>query len=271
MLILCILPWRAALNGSILELIARVVSWCEEPQGRRQGRKDGHLPAETVRVLATLRQFLREGTPWRSLRATEAKASGATLRRRLASWARVGVLQHAHSMLVGMLRGQPDLACDMIVDSCSVRAKRGGELTGPNPTNRSKQGTKYHVAVNGDDEPVACAATGANVNDTLLFKRLFLAALAVMARIRVFADKGYDAEANRILCRLHRRTPRIGKRRQPHGSGLGTRRWPIERADAWLLENKRLALRYDRLGLIVESLLQAACIFLVANRLTREF
>jgi len=30
-------------------------------------------------------------------------------------------------------------------------------------------------------------------------------------------------------------------------------------------------LRYDRLGLIIESLLQAACVFLVAPRLTKEF
>ncbi len=52
---------------------------------------------------------------------------------------------------------------------------------------------------------------------------------------------------------------------------LGKRRWPVERANAWLLENKRLGLRYDRLGFIVESLLQAACIFLVAPRLAREF
>jgi hypothetical protein len=47
--------------------------------------------------------------------------------------------------------------------------------------------------------------------------------------------------------------------------------WPVERANAWLLENKRLGLRYDRLGFIVEALLQAACIFLVAPRLAREF
>jgi len=32
-------------------------------------------------VLATLRRFLREGTPWRSLTATAAQASGSTLRR----------------------------------------------------------------------------------------------------------------------------------------------------------------------------------------------
>jgi transposase len=58
---------------------------------------------------------------------------------------------------------------------------------------------------------------------------------------------------------------------QPRGSGLGKRRWPVERSNAWVLENKRLALRYDRLGFIVQSLLQSACIFLVAGRLAREF
>ena len=56
-----------------------------------------------------------------------------------------------------MLRGDPDL----ILDSCSVPAKRGGDLTGPNPTDRAKRGTKYHVAVRSDGVPVACAATAA--------------------------------------------------------------------------------------------------------------
>jgi len=103
------------------------------------------------------------------------------------------------------------------------------------------------------------------VNDTVVFERLFRAAFAVMVRVRTaFADKGYDAEANREVCRSYGSEPRIHKRGQPHGSGLGKRRWPVERANAWLLENKRLGLRYDRLSFIVESLLQAACIFLVA-------
>src|SRR5881392_3753795 len=146
----------------ILDLIATVIERCEGPGEPGPG----HPPAETVRVLATLRRFLREGTPWRSL--------------------------------VAMLRGHPDL----ILDRCSVRAKRGGDLTGPNPTDRGKRGTKYHIATRGDGVPVACAATAANVNDTLLFERLFLTAFAVVAKIgTVFADKGYDAEPHRELCR----------------------------------------------------------------------
>src|SRR3954465_506617 len=180
-----------------------------------------------------------------------------------------------------MLRGHPDL----ILDTCSVRAKRGGDLTGPNPTDRGKRGTKhhiapaggrrgpkYHAATGGDGMPVACIATAANVNDTLAFERLFLAAFAVMARIRtVFADKGYDAERPRELCHAFDVEPQIHKRGQPRGSGLGKHRWPVERSNAWILENRRLALRYDRLGFIIQSLLQAACIFLVAPRLAHQF
>ncbi len=248
----------------ILRLIATAIDRCEPMRGG--GR--GHPPGETVRVLATLRRFLREGTPWRSLTATEDQASGSTLRRCLVRWSRSGLLARVHAMLVGMLRGHPDL----VFDSCSVRAKRGGDLTGPNPTDRAKRGTKYHIAVHGDGVPVACTATAANVNDTVMFERLFLCAFAVTARIRaVFADKGYDAERHRDLCRRFGAEPRIHKRGQPRGSGLGKRRWPVERCNAWILENKRLALCYDRLGFIIQALLQAACTFLVAGRLAREF
>ncbi len=57
---------RTALNTKILDLIATVIECCEPPPEPAPG----HPLAETVRVLATLRQFLREGTPWRSLRAS---------------------------------------------------------------------------------------------------------------------------------------------------------------------------------------------------------
>ena len=146
-----------------------------------------------------------------------------------------------------MLRGKPGL----ILDSCPCAPS---------------------AAANGDGIPVACMATAANVNDTVLFERLFLAAFALMARIStIFADKGHDAESNRALCRDFGAEPHIHKRRQPSGSGLGRQRWPAERSNAWLLKNKRLSLRYDRLGVIVQALLQTACILLVAGRLVQEF
>src|SRR3954464_9133867 len=126
----------AALRVRLLDLIATVIDFCTPPKER--GR--GHPRSATVRVLATLRQFLREGTPWRSLTATAGKVSGSTLRRHLEQWASIGVLAQVHGVLVGMLRGDP------ILDTCSVRAKQGGDLTGPNPTDRGKWGTRYHIA-----------------------------------------------------------------------------------------------------------------------------
>ena len=184
--------------------------------------------------MVTLRRFLRDGTPWRGLIATEDQARGSTLRCCLARWARTGLLAKVHAPLVGMLRGHPD----PILDSCSVRGERGEDLTGPNPTDRAKRGTKYQVAVDGDGVPVACAATAANANDTLVFERLFLAAFAVPARIRtVSADKGHEAERHRDLCRASGAEPRIHKRGHPGGSGLGRRCWPVVRNLAWLLDN----------------------------------
>jgi transposase len=215
----------------ILNLVATVIDACTGPGPAARGR--GHPPAATVRVVAALRRFVREGTPWRSLAASPVQASGSTLRRRLRDWARTNLLQRAHALLVGMVRGHPDLHRDLILDSCSIRAKRGGDLTGPNPTDRGKRGTKYHVAVTGDGLPVACATTAANVNDTVLFERLFLMAFAVVARIRsVFADKGYDAEANRELCRTFGAEPHVHKRGRPRGSGLEPVRKDHERVEA---------------------------------------
>jgi hypothetical protein len=57
----------------LLHLVATVIDAC----GRQPDRGPGHPPAETVRVVATLRRFLREGTPWRGLTATEDQASGS--------------------------------------------------------------------------------------------------------------------------------------------------------------------------------------------------
>ena len=45
---------------------------------------------------------------------------------------------------------------------------------------------------------------------------------------------------------------------------------PVERSNARVLENRRLALRYGRQGNIIQTLLQSACIFLVGGRLARE-
>jgi hypothetical protein len=155
-----------------------------------------------------------------------------------------------------------------VVDSCSVRAKHGGELTGPNPTDRGKAGTKYHVVVATDGLPLGAIPSAANVHDTRLFRhRLRLAQIVCAAITKLYADAGYDSAENRDLCRRDGIQPYIRKIGNAHGSGLGRVRCVVEHDCAWLLANKRLDRRQDRRGHIILALLNAACIFIVANRI----
>jgi transposase len=246
------------------ELVAGIID-------RLEGRpyRTGRPPLPTVEVVETLRFFVREGVQWRELRAAAGRASGSTLRRRLDDWSATALLRRVHVALVRMVRAGPEPACwDVVVDSCSVRAKRGGELTGPNPTDRGKPGTKYHVVASTDGIPLGVVPSAANVHDTRLFPHLLRLAQVVCATIgKLYADAGYDSAENRGLCLRDGIQPCIREVGAPHGSGLGTVRCIVEHDCAWLLANKRLDRRHDRLGRTILVLLTAACIFVVANRL----
>ena len=238
---------------------------------RIEGRpcRTGRPPLPTIEVVETLRFFVREGVQWRELRAAPGRACGSALRRRLDSWAATALLRQVHVALIRMVRAGPEAAAwDVVVDSCSVRAKRGGELTGPNPTDRGKAGAKYHIVASTDGLPLGVVPSAANVHDTRLFPHLLRLAQVVCAAIgRLYADAAYDSADNRGLCLRGGIEPRIRGVGQPHGSGLGSVRCVVEHDCAWLLANKRLDRRQDRLGRVILSLLTAACIFVVANRL----
>ena len=248
-------------------LVANLIDWIEGPRSDHGRRR-----CPTQAVVETLRLFLREGVQWRELRATGDRVCGATLRRRLSEWSAVALLHRVHATLVRMVRSGPEAAAaawDVVIDSCSVRAKRGGELTGPNPTDRAKRGTKYHVLVASDGIPLAALPSAANVNDTMLFPALLRRALVVCTAIaRLYADAAYHSAENRKLCAAEGILPLIRERGEPHGSGLGTVRCVGEHANAWLLANKRLDRRNDRLTNIIDALLTTACILVIANRLT---
>src|SRR5688500_14902007 len=179
---------------------AMVAEVIDRLEGR--SRSTGRPPSPTIKVVETLRFFVREGVQWRELRATAGRACGSTLRRRLDDWSATAVLRRVHVVLVRMVRSGPEVASwDVAVDSCSVRAKRGGELIGPNPTDRGKAGTKYHVVASTDGLPLAAVPSAANVHDTRLFPHLLRLAHVVCATIgRLYADAAYDSAEDRGLC-----------------------------------------------------------------------
>ena len=248
----------------VAELVAGIIDRIEDrPYGT------GRPPLPTIEVVETRRFFVREGVRWRELRAAAGRACGSTLRRRLDGWSATALLRRVRVALIRMVRAGPEAASwDVVVDSCSVRAKRGGELTGPNPTDRGQAGTKYHVVVATDGLPPGVVPSAANVHDARLFPHLLRLAQVVCAAIgRPYADAGDDSAENRGLCLRDGVQPYIRNVGAPHGSGLGTVRCLVEHDCAWLRANKRLDRRHDRLGRVILALLNAACIFVVANRL----
>src|SRR4051812_46483676 len=152
-----------------VQLVAEIIDSIE-----RRSPTTGRPPLPTVKVVETLRHLLREGVQWRELRATAGRACGSTRRRRLDSWHAMALLRQVHAVLIRMVRAGPEIMpWDVVVDGCSARAKRGGELTGPNPTDRGKLGTKYHVVVATDGIPLGAIPSAANVHDTRASSRIF--------------------------------------------------------------------------------------------------
>jgi transposase len=66
----------------------------------------GRPPLPTIKVVETLRFFVREGVQWRELRAAAGRACGSTLRRRLDDWSAAALLRRVHVVLVRMMRAQ---------------------------------------------------------------------------------------------------------------------------------------------------------------------
>ena len=105
------------------------------------------------------------------------------------------------------------------------------------------------MVVATDGPPLAAVPSAANVHDTRLFPDPPGLAQVVCAAIgRLYADAAYDSADNRGLCAREGIQPHIREVGQPHGSGLGSVRCIVEHDCAWLLANKRLDRRQQRLA-----------------------
>jgi hypothetical protein len=247
--------------GSVARIIDRIEDW-------RPGT--GRLPVATVKDLETLRFFAREGVPWREWRANAGRACGPILRRRRDERSAMAVRRRGQAALIRSVRSGPEIApCpwDAVADGHSVRAKRGGEPTGPDPTDRGKVGTKHQGKVSTDGRPPAVVSAAANAPDRRLFPHRLRWVQRIRAAIgRLYADAGCDGADDRRICPRGGNQPRIRKAGEARGSGLGTIRCVVERGGAWSLAATRSDRRRDGLGRMSLALLTTAGILVVASR-----
>lgn len=194
------------------------------------------------------------GCRWKDV-PHELGCCGETARTRLQAWEQSGVWNAVHLEMLTILRKKGLLDMDTVcVDSTVVRAFGGGALTGPNPVDRAKSGTKFTLAVDRTGVPLVIRVAGANVSDHHEIIPTILDIPEVGGKPGppkskpddVYADAGYDSEKRRLILRFLGITPHIRYKNAEHGSHLGKIRWVVERTISWIKGLRRMRLRYDR-------------------------
>ncbi len=146
----------------------------------------------------------------------------------------------------------------------------GGNQIGPNPVDRGKPGSKYHLAVDRNGIPLAVRLSAANAHDATQLVPLVDAIPPIIGPrgkpgrprkrpAKLHADKAYDSSDLRRSLRASGITPRIARRGVDSSERLGRHRWVVERTFAWLLGYRRLGVRYERRGDLLQGLLHLGC------------
>ncbi|TKS96367.1 IS5 family transposase [Streptomyces lasalocidi] len=216
---------------------------------------------------------LHSGIQWEYLPQELGFGSGMTCWRRLAAWNEAGVWDQLHQLLLNKLRSKNQLDWSRAVIDSSHQSGSARPKSGPSPVDRARPGSKHHILTDGQGIPLAVSLTGGNRNDVtqllpLLDKIPAVAGVVGRPRRRpdmLFADRGYDHDKYRWLLRKRGIRPVIAERGQPHGTGLGTFRWVVERTISWLHGFRRLRIRWERRDDIHEAFLGLA-VCLITHR-----
>ncbi|MFI9435767.1 MULTISPECIES: IS5 family transposase [Streptosporangium] len=222
------------------------------PRVRPQG--GGIVGVADEAVFAAIVYVLVSGCSWRALPPCFG-ASKSTVHRRFLIWSCAGVWERLHQAVLDQLAGDGLLDVSRVVlDSAHVRAKKGGEHTGPSPVDRGKPGSKLHVLSDAAGLPLVVGLSAANVHDSRWLKPTMLALQLrhspVQGRYRkigkLHADKAYDHPELRRWLRGKRIGVRIARKGVESSQRLGRHRWVIERTISWLFGYRRLSPRYER-------------------------
>jgi transposase len=236
-----------------------------------------HRPRIPDRVVFDkLIQVLVFGCGYR--RIADHTCSATTLRRRRDEWISAGVANQLRLAVLAAYDRMLGLELEhLAVDGCTTKAPCGGQVAGPSPVDRRKQGLKRSVAIEAGGIPLAALPAPANHRDDgLLAATLDAAATITAAAVGplpahpvVHLDAGYDYQPCRQVLADRGMVGQIATRGVPAPVQAG-RRWVIERTQAWGNQYGKLRWCTERRRLIVEFWLALASAVIVCGRLIRR-
>ncbi|MFE6456622.1 IS5 family transposase [Streptomyces cinereoruber] len=210
------------------------------PQGggrRRTGDRE---------ALAALIFVATSGCTWRQLPPVFGPA-WPTVYRRFVQWSRDRVWARLYRVILDELgaRGELDWS-RCAIDSVSLRAAKG-PLTGLNPTDRGKLGSKVHLITDRNGLPLSLGISGANMHDSLGLEPL-------VRGIPPIRSQPKDQRANR------KRRGSKGGRPTGFDSETYKRRNEVERTINRLKNSRAVATRYDKRAYAFHGTVTAAAV-----------
>ena len=231
-----------------------------------------HRPCIPDRILFDkLIQILVFGCGYR--RIADRTCSATTLRRRRDAWISAGVAEQLRLLVLAAYDQLFGLELThLAVDGCTTKAPCGGQVAGPSPVDRRKQGLKRSVATEAAGIPLAALPAPANHRDDGLVAATLDAIAGVgplPAQPVVHLDAGYDYQPCRQILTTRGMVGQIATRGIPAPIQAG-RRWPVERTHAWGNQYGKLRWCTERRRLVVEFWLALANAVIVCGRLVRR-
>ena len=107
---------------------------------------------------------LRTGCQWKML--PREYGSGSTCHRRFQEWVQSDIFKKIWIRLLKIYDNKKGIKWNwQSLDSISIKSPLGGAMTGSNPTDRSKLGTKRHILTDKNGIPLSAVITPANTHD----------------------------------------------------------------------------------------------------------
>lgn len=222
-------------------------------------------------VFDKLIQVLRFGCSYEAIADTTCSAT--TLRTRRDEWIELGVFgalariaRQAYDRIVGLVLDE------IAVDGCITKAPGGGEVAGPSPVDRRKQGMKRSVLVEGYGIPLGRVLAGAQRHDSPLLAPTLdlLDDLGPLpGEITVHLDAGYDSGKTRDTLADRGLSGEIARKGEKAPIQAG-QRWHVERTNAWHNAFNRLQRCYERREKVIDAFFDLADAIITVRSLIRR-
>jgi putative transposase len=247
----------------------------EHDPPKRRGRKR----IDQRRALDGILYRMRSGVQWNEL--PKEFGDDSSVHRTFQRWIKQKVFDRIWAVLIA--------DCDELggvdwewqaADTAMGKARFGGDLVGPNPTDRGKNGVKRSLLVEASGGPLAAVVSGANTHDTKLLSDTIEAVVVERPQPteerpqHLCLDKGYDNPTGEQAVSKHHYTPhirRIGEEKldENHKKRHPARRWVVERTLAWLSKRRAILVRYDKKAQNYLAFIKLACALLWYRRYLR--